>query len=367
MRQQQCKGRAAEDRKPDDPSPPQAIAERSTDQGAGSDREQEHREQLGGRARRYAEMVNQVEGVEAADAHQIEELRKHQYQQDADGAAYEPGRKSCSSGCEVCFCTLVGALLEMRPIPATHLQQDHDGEQGEKSEPGDVRTALRAVPQYQKGREQRPERLPDVAADLEDRLGESVAAARRQARHARGFGMEGRGAAADQPDRKHHQGITGRHGEQQQAAQRKAHADRQESRKRMPVGDRANHRLEQRSCELEGERDRADLEEPEIELSLEQRVERQDHRLHDVVQRMRRADPGESAPTAQCATGYDFSHEMKAQRIGASVAPVPGGERSYQARSRASSSRVSSPSDQAMRRASSSKSAGGARRYSLSM
>ena len=51
------------------------------------------------------------------------------------------------------------------------------------------------------GREQRPGRLAEIAADLKQALGEAVTAAGRRARDPRGLGMEDRAADPDHRDR----------------------------------------------------------------------------------------------------------------------------------------------------------------------
>ena len=74
--------------------------------------------------------------------------------------------------------------------------------------------------------QQRADRLPGIAADLEHGLGEAVAAARGQPGHARGLGVEHRAADADQAGRHQHGGEAAGPGQDQ-------HADRVEA---MPNG-----------------------------------------------------------------------------------------------------------------------------------
>ncbi len=62
--------------------------------------------------------------------------------------------------------------------------------------------------------------------------------------------------------------------ENQQADQREAHARHQRVGLRLPVGVEADHRLQHRGGELEGERNEADLAEGERVVVLEDRVER---------------------------------------------------------------------------------------------
>src|SRR5579863_615587 len=58
----------------------------------------------------------------------------------------------------------------------------------------------------------------------------------------------------------------------------------------MLVGIDADDRLQHRGADLIGEGDHADLHETQMKLALEQRVDRDDQRLHHVVQKMREAD-----------------------------------------------------------------------------
>jgi hypothetical protein len=69
--------------------------------------------------------------------------------------------------------------------------------------------------------------------------------------------------------RHQHGGEVGRHRQQQQAAQRGAHAEGQRMRLGVPVGVQAHQRLQQRGRELVGQRDQPDLREAQAELALE--------------------------------------------------------------------------------------------------
>ena len=71
-----------------------------------------------------------------------------------------------------------------------------------------------AVRHDDEGGEQRARRSAEIAADLEQRLREAVAAAGRHARHARGFRMKDRRAHADQRGREQDDRIGRRLGHQ---------------------------------------------------------------------------------------------------------------------------------------------------------
>jgi hypothetical protein len=138
--------------------------------------------------------------------------------------------------------------------------------------------------------QQRPEGRAEVAADLEQRLREAEAAARGEARHARGFRVEGRGADADHPRRQQQHAEAAGHRQQGHAAQGHAHPDRQQEGDRALVGGQADPGLQQRRGALEGQGDQADLGEAERELLLEQRVDRRQDGLHAIVEQVHEGD-----------------------------------------------------------------------------
>jgi len=61
----------------------------------------------------------------------------------------------------------------------------------------------------------------------------------------------------------------------------------------MAVSVESNHRLEQGSGDLVGQRDQADLRKGEQERTFEQGIDCKDQRLDHVVQKMRKADGAE--------------------------------------------------------------------------
>jgi len=58
----------------------------------------------------------------------------------------------------------------------------------------------------------------------------------------------------------------------------------------MLVGVRADHRLQHRGAGLVSQGDDADLDETQCELTFQQRIDRDDERLHHVIEKMREAD-----------------------------------------------------------------------------
>ena len=104
VRQQQREGQHAEDRNPDHVLAAQPVAERAAEDAAGRHRGQEHEQvQLGG-AHRQVELVDQVEGVVAGDARQVEVLGEDQRQQHARSPAPRAARGVCrlrtGGGCQ---------------------------------------------------------------------------------------------------------------------------------------------------------------------------------------------------------------------------------------------------------------------------
>jgi hypothetical protein len=71
----------------------------------------------------------------------------------------------------------------------------------------------------------------------------------------------------------------------------------------MAVGIQADQRLEHRRGHLEGQRDQPDLHEAQVEVALQDRIDRQDQRLHHVVDHVRSADGAEHAERGLGARG----------------------------------------------------------------
>ena len=140
---------------------------------------------------RNLEMVDQIEGVETAEARGVDEFREHQRQQDQKRQAHRPRPRLWRTAG-----TGRGGVLwaEMMAVPAPDAAQNADG--GKRNHPEPDNTGLPAR-QNDPGGQQRPERRADIAADLEQALRHAVAPARGDARHARGLRMEDRRANAN--------------------------------------------------------------------------------------------------------------------------------------------------------------------------
>jgi hypothetical protein len=100
---------------------------------------------------------------------------------------------------------------------------------------------------------------------------------------ARRFRMKNGCAEADQRDRREHEAKRWRHRKQEQAAQRRGHAGCERKWAGMPVREKTNERLQDRSDELVCESDKADVPKIEGQGVFQQRINRRDKRLEGVV------------------------------------------------------------------------------------
>ena len=283
VRQDQRERQDAQDRRPDHVFAAEAIADRAADHRAGGDRGEEDEEQDLRVLHRHAEALDQVERVVARHAREVEEFREDERDQHHDRGDDPCGLRYCPSG----RVTLGAAPRGVPPVPTADVPQHDHRHQCDDGEPGD---ALLAVGNDDGRGEQRPDRGADVAADLEHRLREAVAAAGGHARDARRLGVEDGRADADQRRGDEQHRIGRRHRQQQQAHEAGSHADGQRIRHRPAVGDHADNRLEQRGGQLEDEGDQADLRERQGEVLLQHRIDRRQQRLDRVVEEMGNAD-----------------------------------------------------------------------------
>jgi hypothetical protein len=168
-------------------------------------------------------------------------------------------------------------------VPDAHALEQHDAHDGGEREPGGMELAVR---DHHQRHEQRPDRLARVAADLEQGLREAVAPARREPGHARSLGMEDGAADADQGRCQQHGAEAAGERQDQHAEEGRGHAEGQREGLRMLVAVEPDQRLQDRGRELEDERDDADVHEVEGQRLLHQRIDREQHRLHRVVEEM---------------------------------------------------------------------------------
>lgn len=286
MGQQQSKGRHAENGTPDHPLAADAVADGTAGHRAHRRGQEEGEEVHLGLLQGQGELLHQVEGVEGLQAGHVEELGEHQGPQHQQGDRHlAPGqgvaRVGPHTGAEAGY--MVG-----RPVPDP-AQHQHAGQGGE-GEPGG---AALAVGHDDEGRQQRAEGRAQVAADLEQGLGQARPSPCRHARHPGGFRVEDGRADTHQGGRQQHQAEAVGLAQQQQPHQGEAHAHGQGVGLGPMVGVQADQRLQQRGRELVGQGDQAHLGEGEHQVLLEHGVNRQQHRLHHVVEQVGETDGGD--------------------------------------------------------------------------
>ena len=178
-------------------------------------------------------------------------------------------------------------IPDLRPVPHADPPQDDDRQKCDRRKPGDAGLAER---HHDQGRQQRPHRRAETAAELKHRLRKAVAPARGQTCDPRRLRMKHRRSKPDQRRRNQNDPVLMRDAEQQQSEERKAHADRKRKRLRLLVGEMSDQRLQQRRGKLERQRDQADLRVVQRVAVLQDRIDRCDQRLHSVVEEMRETD-----------------------------------------------------------------------------
>ena len=285
IRQQHREGGDAQDGCPDDALAADAVADGTAEEGAERHREQEHEQVDLRRAHRYVKFLDQIEAVVARDAGDIEIFREDQHHQDADRPR-DPARRHRARHGRPALGT-AGAIKMLAFVPCAHLCQHGDGEHRGERKPRETRLSVR---NDDPGGEQRTHRAARIAAHLENRLRQAVAAAGSQPRNSRGFRMKDRRARPDQRRGRQHARVVRRECQSRHADQGEAHADAQGVRLRMLVRVNADERLQDRSADLIRQRDHTDLHETQVEFAFQQRIDRDDQRLHHVVEKMRETD-----------------------------------------------------------------------------
>lgn len=178
------------------------------------------------------------------------------------------------------------------PVPAGDIELHEDGGGGDEREPD---RAEQAELVEDEDRHQRRQRLPGVAADLKDRLGEAAPRARRHIGDAGAFGVEDRRPDAHEEYGQQDHAIGGRERQHEHAGEREGHTERQQVGRRLAVGIDADHRLHDRRGEIQDERNEADLGERQVHLLLEEEADGLKHRLDRVVEQMDESDQEQDA------------------------------------------------------------------------
>ena len=315
MRQRQRERQGADDGDPDHRPPADPVGERAADQRSRGDRGHEHEQVHLRVVHRQLEPLDQVEREIGAEAGRIHVLREHQQHQHR-GRKSRRGRARTAAGSRAGG--RFGVARVVGGVPHADARKHHHRQQSAEGEPGD-----RALPPRQDDERghQGADGAADVAADLEQRLGEAVAPARSHARDARSFWMEHSRADADQRGGEHQHRITVRQRQQNQPDQGCAHADGQRIRLRPPVGVDSDGRLQQRGGELKRQRDQADLGEVQVELLFHQRVQSRNQRLHQIVQHVAEAERYKYRQhricrgAHRCFDGYGFRHRRDSPKV----------------------------------------------------
>ena len=202
------------------------------------------------------------------------------------------------------------------PVPIADREEHRHRQQCRRRKPADTRLTSR---DHDERCEHGPERRPDIAADLEQRLRQAMATTRRHPCNPRGFGMEDGGTNADERRRKDQHRVAAGTRQQQQSDKCNRHTDSERVGLRPMVGKHPDRRLQYRRDQLRGQRDHSDLREAEPIGVLQHRIERRQQRPHHIVQEMRKAerqkdredgalrDPAPLAAFRGHANGHNFA------------------------------------------------------------
>ena len=142
-------------------------------------------------------------------------------------------------------------------IPAPYPSEHGDPDQGQEGEPhnGGLPAGY-----YDEAASRGPS-AAGVAANLKERLGESESSAGSEVRDARSFRMEDDEPIPTRATAIRTRGKVAGEGEQNQTGERETHSDCQRKRLWPPVRVKADEGLKDRSRQLVGQRDKADMNE----------------------------------------------------------------------------------------------------------
>ena len=266
----------------------ETVAEHAASERADGEGGEEHEEAYLRSLHRDAELVDEVEREVARDAGCVEVFREDEQDE------YEQCAVLCASGDvrvqHFRLARMLHGILQAGFIPRSEAHHDECCEQGGYGEP---RYGVLSEGQDDERREQRTERRTAVAAHLKDRLRKTLLAARRQLSHARRRRVEhGRAKAHDAHSQQYEQIVLGER-KHEQSGEREAHADGERIGARMAVGRESGEGLQNGGCHLKDERYDTYLREREVELVLEDRIDRRNDRLYHVVQKVRYATDDE--------------------------------------------------------------------------
>jgi len=170
VRQQQRERHRPDDREPDDALAAEAIAERTTQNRADRDRGEKRKEADLRIWNRDVEALDQIKREVVRQAGEVHVLRKYQHDEYSDAEA-RLARRDARAGASYA----AGGVHEAAAIPLRNIEEHRRREQRKRRKEREAR--LSPSDEYH-GCSQRAERGTGVAADLKNRLGESVSAAR---------------------------------------------------------------------------------------------------------------------------------------------------------------------------------------------
>ena len=280
----QGEGGRSEDGEPNDIFPAEPVAQHATCHRSDGERGEKHKEEQLRSLYRHAKLVDQEEREVARDARGVEIFREHEEHEYCQRSVFGPfGDVVVQRGLSL---RMLHHILHTGLIPCAEPHHDQGGEQGGQGKPRD---GVLAVRQDDDGRQQGSEGRSAVAAHLEDRLRQTLLAARRHLRYARCRGVEHRRSEAHDAHGDEYGEVMVGEGQCQEARQREAHAHGEGVRAWVAVGVQAGERLQDRRGHLKHERDDAYLCEGEVELVFQDGINGGNDRLYHVVQEMRYA------------------------------------------------------------------------------
>ncbi len=192
-------------------------------------------------------------------------------------------------------------------IPASDRRQDDHAGQRQQREPG--KTALTPW-QDEERRNERAKRIAEIAADLEQRLRETVRATGSQPRQPRRFRMEDRRTDAHQCGTGEQRDKGRRESNGSKPYKHARHAERQRIGLRPAIGEETDDGLQERCDALINEGQKTDLAEGKIEPALENRINGRQQRCRQIIEQVAEGNRGKNR---ECGVGLlpannSFSH-----------------------------------------------------------
>ena len=186
MRENEAERSRSENGNPDDILAANLIADRASDNGAGSRREEEY-EQGNLRERDGdTELVHHIESEEIGQGGHVDILRKDEHRNDANGEdGHAFGQRTIAMGRDGGMSLADGS--EVGRVPSAHGTADNNGQQSDETKPRHIGTSERR----DKGsHSKRAERRAEITPDLKDGLRSATMPTRREGRDAACLGVK---------------------------------------------------------------------------------------------------------------------------------------------------------------------------------